>query len=38
MVKALPFAAAYLSDTFDLAQTNQPEGMDFPLQKSVWEG
>lgn len=32
MVKDLPFATAYLGDMFDLAQTNQPGGMDFPLQ------
>lgn len=31
MVKNLPFAAAYLGDTFDLAQTNQPEGMNSAL-------
>ena len=38
MVKDLPFAGAYLGDTFDLAQTNQPEGMDFPLQHAALEG
>lgn len=37
MVKDLPFAAAYLGDTFDLAQTNQPEGMDFALQNTALE-
>lgn len=31
IVKELPVASTYLSGTFDLAQTNQPEGMDFPL-------
>lgn len=31
IVKELPVASAYLGDTFDLAQSNQPEGMDFPL-------
>lgn len=35
MVKELPFATAYLGDMFDLTQTNQPEGMDFPLQLSA---
>ncbi len=38
MVKDLPFAVAYLGDTFDLAQTNQPEAMDFPLQRTAMEG
>lgn len=31
MVEDLPLAAVYLGDTFDLPQTNQPEGMDFHL-------
>lgn len=38
MVKDLPFAGAYLGDKFDLAQTNQPEAMEFPLQHTALEG
>ena len=37
LVKGLPFAAACLGDMFDLAQTNQPEGMDFLLQHTAME-
>lgn len=38
MVKDLPFAGAYLGDKFDLAQTNQPGAMEFPLQHTALEG
>lgn len=38
MVTDLPFAAAYLGDTFDLAQTNQPEDIDFSLPHIALRG
>lgn len=35
MVEDLSFATAYLGDIFDLAQTIQPEDMDFSLQQQM---
>lgn len=37
VIKDLPFGAAYLGDTFDSAQINQPEGTDFSPQHTALE-